>query len=789
MDALTATDPRTVGEFRLLARLGSGGMGQVFLASSLAGRIVAVKVIHAELCRDTEFVRRFRHEVEAAQKVSGWYTAPVVAAGVDDNPPWLATAFVSGPSLDDIVAQHGPLPVSALWRLAAGLAEALRAIHGTGLVHRDLKPANVLLALDGPRVIDFGISRAVTDTRLTATGAIIGTLSYMSPEQVQAQPAGPESDTFSLGSVLAFAAAGAAPFSGAPGAPPASVMYRIVHGEPDLAAVPPDVRGLIEACLAKDPRQRPDLGRVAAYSTAAAERLGLSPAAFWPGEVALAIQAQQAALTAQIDALRVGPSTQVDGGWHASGAMPAPLSPAGPSPAGPGGRHSARHATVAPGPAPATEPGLRGGGTSLGGDAARWQGATARGASRRSLLIGAGVGGVAVVGAAAGWALSSRSTPAAPPGALPAGAVPTRQSLQQYYGAGTRKTAAWKVTTGNAIEANPAVGSGMVYVGSTDNNLYAISVAAKRQAWTYPVAAVSAAPEVVGDVVCLANRDGHFYALRAANGARAWDVEAGVGASYKRTWAVDGSSVILATQSASAQAYDASTGAKGVNFRTQIPYIMALAANGGILYVLDASGILYAFHAATGAEIWHRQLLSTDNALGTGLTVEGGYIYLGTVSGTLYAIDATSGQDKWTYHPGSGMAGTLGAAGGMVYVKDNNGTLHAISAATGKQAWQRTGTATGVYGITTAGGRLYYSTALAVQALDAQSGSPIWAFSTSGNTEFLGPRRSATASSSSAEATTPCTRSRPERHRPAAMHVRFIQDPASLAGRSLDREP
>src|ERR1700749_2513297 len=255
MDSLTATDLRAVGEFRLLARLGSGGMGQVFLGSSLAGRMVAVKVIHRELCQDTEFIGRFRHEVEAAQKVSGWYTAPVVAAGVDDSPPWLATAFVPGPSLDDIVSRYGPLPVPAVWRLAAGLAEALRAIHGAGLVHRDLKPANVLLAIDGPRVIDFGISRAVTDTRLTATGAIIGTLGYMSPEQVQALETGPASDTFSLGSVLAFAASGSAPFSGAPGAPSASVMFRIVHGEPDLGAVHPDVRGLVEACLAKDPRQ------------------------------------------------------------------------------------------------------------------------------------------------------------------------------------------------------------------------------------------------------------------------------------------------------------------------------------------------------------------------------------------------------------------------------------------------------------------------------------------------------------------------------------------------------
>ncbi len=387
MDSLTATDLRALGEFRLLARLGSGGMGQVFLGSSLAGRMVAVKVIHAELSRDAEFVRRFRHEVEAAQKVSGWYTAPVVAAGVDDNPPWLATAFVPGPSLEDIVTRHGPLPSPAVWRLAAGLAEALRAIHGTGLVHRDLKPANVLLAIDGPRVIDFGISRAVTaGTRLTATGAVIGTLSYMSPEQVQAQETGPGSDTFSLGSVLAFAASGSGPFSVAPGAPPAAVMFRIVHGEPDLGAVAAEVRGLIEACLAKDPRDRPDLGQVAAFAAAAAERLGLSPAAFWPREVAGVIQAQQAALTAQIESLQTARGTRAEGGWDPS--------------SGADGRPSARHQAPAslPGPstafkpamapAPATDPGAWNGGPTIAGHAVPWPAGDRRGMSRRGLLIG-----------------------------------------------------------------------------------------------------------------------------------------------------------------------------------------------------------------------------------------------------------------------------------------------------------------------------------------------------------------------------------------------------------------
>jgi outer membrane protein assembly factor BamB len=741
MDSLTATDLRTAGEFRLLARLGSGGMGQVFLASSLAGRIVAVKVIHRELCQDTEFVRRFRNEVEAAQKVSGWYTAPVVAAGVDDNPPWLATAFVPGPSLDDIVTRHGPLPLPAVWRLAAGLAEALRAIHAAGLIHRDLKPANVLLAPDGPRVIDFGISRTVTDTRLTATGAIIGTLSYMSPEQVQALETGPVSDTFSLGSVLAFAASGAAPFSGSPGAPSASVMYRIVHGEPDLGAVPAEIRGLVEACLAKDPRQRPDLGRVAAHSTATAERLGLSPAAFWPQQVARVITAQQAALTAQIEALQVTPGTQVEGSWGGNGGATWGGGVAAGGLTRPGGPTGLGGVGGPPGPS-----GVGGPGTGIAGSGLEVLGqvGTNRGTSRRGLLIGAGVGSIAVIGGAVGWAFSSRGLAAGASSAdsgniaSPTGqGLPTGQSLQQYYGAGTRRTAAWKVPTGNAIEANPGAGGGMVYVASTDNNVYAVNIATRRQAWTFQAGAVTAAPEAVGDVVCLSTTAGHFYALRVADGKAAWDVDTSVAAAYKRTWAVDGGNVILGTDTESPQAYDAATGKKGVRYSMQEPYATALSAADGTLYAIDALGMCYAFHTATDTEIWHTQLLSSDDQPGTGLTIDSGGVYVGTLSGALYKIDATTGKVLWTYHPGSGMESNVIVANGVVYLRDNNGTVHAISAATKKQLWAKTATATGIYGPAVSGGRVYYTTALALQALDAKSGDPVWAFTAPNNAELL----------------------------------------------------
>jgi Protein kinase domain len=291
MEPLSANDPHAVGEFQLRARLGSGGMGRVYLGFSPAGRAVAIKVVHPELARDAEFRHRFSREVAAARAVSGMYTAPVVAAGLADDPPWLATAYVPGPSLADMVAGHGPLPEPAVWRLAAGLAEALRAVHACGLVHRDLKPANVLLAPDGPHVIDFGISRAFEGTSLTAAGMVVGTLGYMSPEQAEGAQAGPASDVFSLGCVLAYAATGTAPFGTGSAA---SVLYRVVTGQPDLAGVPGRLRDVIIACLAKNPAERPGLTALGTMITRAGPAVTATPTSFWPAPLAEVIRASQA---------------------------------------------------------------------------------------------------------------------------------------------------------------------------------------------------------------------------------------------------------------------------------------------------------------------------------------------------------------------------------------------------------------------------------------------------------------------------------------------------------------
>ncbi|MGH3175196.1 MAG: serine/threonine-protein kinase [Streptosporangiaceae bacterium] len=251
---LQPDDPQSIGPYRLVGQLGQGGMGRVFLGVSPGGRPVAVKAIRAELAANPEFRARFGREVSAARRVSGVFTAQVVDADVDGPVAWMATAYVPGPSLAEAVDTHGPLPEASLLALAAGLAESLNAIHAVGVVHRDLKPSNVLLAEDGPRVIDFGISRAAESTMLTQAGLVVGSPGFMSPEQAMGSDVGPPSDIFNLGAVLAFAATGEGPFGTGT---TAALLYRVVHGTPSLDLVPPAVRPLIEHCLAKDPRQRP----------------------------------------------------------------------------------------------------------------------------------------------------------------------------------------------------------------------------------------------------------------------------------------------------------------------------------------------------------------------------------------------------------------------------------------------------------------------------------------------------------------------------------------------------
>ncbi|WP_353944471.1 protein kinase [Streptomyces sp. HUAS MG91] len=258
---LQADDPVEVAGYRLAARLGAGGMGRVYLSHTQGGRPVALKVVRSELADDPSFRRRFRREMEAARRVRGAYTAELIDGDADADPPWLATLYVPGPSLAEAVARRGPLPASAVLWLMAGVAEALQAIHAAGVVHRDLKPSNVLLAADGPRVIDFGISLASGLSSYTATsgGLAIGTPQYMAPEQASGAEVTQATDVFALGQTAAFAALGAPLYGDGPGV---TVLYRIVHSRPDLSPLPEEVRPLIARCLAADPAERATLTEI-----------------------------------------------------------------------------------------------------------------------------------------------------------------------------------------------------------------------------------------------------------------------------------------------------------------------------------------------------------------------------------------------------------------------------------------------------------------------------------------------------------------------------------------------
>ena len=262
LEPLTTSDPGEVAGYRLQARLGAGGMGQVYLAFTAGGRPVALKVMHAWLAGDGAFRHRFEREVAAARRVHGRYTAQVLDADPAASPPWLVTAYVPGPSLREAVQEYGPMPERTVLILMAGVSGALQAIHAAGVVHRDLKPSNVLLAPDGPRVIDFGIARAAEDTELTGTGHRVGSAHSMAPEQVAGEPVTAAADVFALGALAVYAATGRAAFGAGP---ELAVMYRIRHEAADLSSCPPGLRPIAGRCLAKNPAERPLPAEVAAW--------------------------------------------------------------------------------------------------------------------------------------------------------------------------------------------------------------------------------------------------------------------------------------------------------------------------------------------------------------------------------------------------------------------------------------------------------------------------------------------------------------------------------------------
>ncbi|MBE1530341.1 DUF4389 domain-containing protein [Actinomadura algeriensis] len=282
-EPLAPDEPRVLGAYRLLGRLGRGGMGTVYLGAEPNGRRVAVKVINRELAGEPAFLARFRREVTAARRVHRFCTAPVLDAELDQDPPYIVTEYIDGPTLHDAIRERGPLPGSDLEALAVGVATAVAAIHGAGIVHRDLKPANVLLSSTGPRVIDFGIARALDAADgLTRTGQFVGTPSYIAPEVLEGAQVEQASDVFSWGCVVAFAGTGRPPFQGGT---VAETFRRIGAEEPDLDGLDPRLREIVAAALTKDPRERPTaqdvLARLVGRERPDPERLAETVSSTW----------------------------------------------------------------------------------------------------------------------------------------------------------------------------------------------------------------------------------------------------------------------------------------------------------------------------------------------------------------------------------------------------------------------------------------------------------------------------------------------------------------------------
>ena len=713
-EALEAGDPREVGRYRIVARLGAGGMGRVYLGRSPGGRAVAVKVVRPELAEDGEFRRRFAREVAAARRVNGVFTAGVVDADPDGSPAWLATAYVPGVPLGDAVLTHGPWPQEQVLALGAGLAEALEAIHAADVVHRDLKPSNILLAADGPRVIDFGISVAGEGTALTRTGTVVGTPGFMSPEQLTGKPVGPASDVFSLGAVLAFTATGAGPFgTGSAHA----LSFRVVYEDPDLSQLPPVLRTVVAHCLAKQPERRPAVAAlldqladaIAATDSHAvdgdtdtdrdvSEAVSHTPTqpGWLPNPVAAALHARTTAhrpLAPQPDPVHL--PTQ-----------PSPRRPENPErPENPDHLENERNPAPASAYDPAAEPGS--GATPAAKATSKPPARAAKsraGLSRRQALFG--LGGVTAAGLGfLGWKSShdGAEEPDAGSGSSPGsgrGAGASSASPSPPTPAGPSGVERWRFATGDSVYPSPTAADGIVYVGSDADDLYALDTSTGSRRWTFATGAdVRSAPAVADGTVYVGSYNGNLYAVDAGTGKQRWKLATGEFGSPSPT---------------------VTDGVVYVGGRGEIVYRFGKGSHNDY-----GPGHVYAVDPGTGKQRW---TFTTRSSVEAPPAVAGGVVYATTLDGTLYAVDAATGKQRWTFVTGGWARSSPAVGGGVVYVGSTGGNLYALDAATGRQRWKlRTGgevsspaVLDGVAYIGSGDGSLY--------AVDTRTGSQRWTF-------------------------------------------------------------
>ncbi|MEU6537993.1 PQQ-binding-like beta-propeller repeat protein [Streptomyces sp. NPDC047000] len=710
VDQLTQHDPRRIGPFEVLGRLGAGGMGLVYLARSASGRRVAIKTVRTELAEDQLFRVRFTREVEAARAVSGFYTAAVVDADPRAAVPWLATAYVPAPSLEEIVNDCGPLPAQAVRWLAAGVAEALQSIHGAGLVHRDLKPSNVLVVEDGPRVIDFGIASGVSNTRLTMTNVAVGTPAYMSPEQAKdSRSVTGASDVFSLGSMLVFAATGHPPFHGAN---PVETVFMLLREEPDLEGLPDELRPLIDSCMQMDATARPnpaDLqAQLAPHLFGSGSDDSGTASAWLPESAVTLIESRRGAVRA--------------GAARATQAGPRPQLPPPPSYA------------PAPVPVPATAPAplpLPAGAPDTGpvrlAGAAVPIGPGPRVADARAAAVKAPPPEAGLV---AHW---SRPRPGVN-GADPALTAPQAPPVPPEAATGWRP---WRFRMSNDVWGTPAVDGDLVYVTSFE--VHALDVATGRRRFKTRDVAWSMS---VADGRIHASDGPTLYALDAREGGDLWRLQTD---AWVYSLKAERGTVLTATRGGGVQAWEASSGQKlwelnGAQTDFESPEA-GPALHDGVVYVWQDAR-LRALEARTGDERWSYPVGDAASCGGVPVRLTpapDGCLYV--AAGTrVIAIDVATGMVRWHFEAPAvflcppAFAPGPAVTGGGVYLADYLGTVYALDAADGRDRWRiATESRSSAEPVLVAAGHVHVGSGKGLYTLDAVTGTPKWRFQSGGD--------------------------------------------------------
>ncbi|MFV2178852.1 PQQ-binding-like beta-propeller repeat protein [Actinomadura sp. LOL_016] len=677
--ALEPGDPERIGRYRLLRRLGEGGMGVVYLGASPAGRAVAIKVVRPELAGDPDFRARFRGEAESAQKVGGAFTAPVVEAAPDGTVPWLAIAYVNGLSLMETIERYGPMPEPLLRTLGAGLAEALVAIHGAGLLHRDLKPANILLAKDGPKVIDFGISKAADTATLTAEGHFIGSPGYMSPEQIQGTRLTPAADVFAYGAVLAFAATGRPPFG--KGAVPA-IVHRTLHEEPDLRGVPASLAQLVAACLGRDPDRRPPAKLLPALLAAEPVTPG-----WLPDDVGEELQQREDTLVLDMRTLARAHNRRrlLVGGAAAAGLA---AIGGGTAAALAATQSEKRHRPAPPKPL--------------------WR-TTIEDEEDLGLVV------------------RSRSVISV--------ARKTFEDDVRGYSLATGRQI-WS-ETGRMV-----TGPELIYTISGSRGAVVARDESHTVKWTYVPPVKYRYPELrapANGLLALSG-DRTITGLSPATGRRLWTRE-WPQASYTVLLGIQGRTLLGQAGKEEGEsrylALDITTGA--VRWSRARETMLMMPRDGDLMFAGSSRTTLDALSSETGRKVWSADLPNAardsddEDALLLNVTVANGLVY---VSGpTIYALDAATGRQRWTYTPGSpgGRTRNFLVNGSRAYILESP-RLVALDARTGRRLWSVDTPVPDAAPLIAAGGLICTGVAgtkdSGLYAWDTKTGQIIWNYPT-----------------------------------------------------------